>query len=72
MNACHRCANLRREEESWEMPHIWWWECAYKEGMANLKSFPFRNTTCKGFTPIDISKKHGIVQLLDLNEHKGV
>jgi hypothetical protein len=40
--------------------------------MANLKSFPFRDTKCKGFTPIDISKTQGMMQLLDLNEHKGV
>lgn len=49
MNSCYRCAHLHKETESWEMPHIWWWECSARPAMANLKSFPFSNTKCKDF-----------------------
>jgi len=49
VNACRRCAHLVRETESWEMPHIWWWECAAIPGRANLKSFPFAATKCQRF-----------------------
>lgn len=55
-HSCYNCVSLIREEESWEMPHIWWWECTACPGMANLKSFPFENTKCKAYvrreTPI--------------------
>lgn len=47
--SCYRCAHLVREQESWEMPNIWWWECAARPGLANLKSFPFMNTKCAAF-----------------------
>jgi len=40
---------LIRETESWEMPHIAWWECKRDVGRANLKSFPYVRTTCKRF-----------------------
>lgn len=45
VNSCHGCANLHRATESWEMPHIWWWECLATNS-ANLRSFPFRRTKC--------------------------
>lgn len=48
-NSCHECKHLRHETESWEMPHIWWWECRANKGMENLKSFPFTNTRCRHF-----------------------
>ena len=48
--SCSACANLVRETESWEMPHIWWWAChSPSAGKANLKSFPFSSTQCKDF-----------------------
>ena len=46
---CRNCAKLRRETESWEMPHIFWFECSAKPHVANLKSFPFRATRCEEF-----------------------
>lgn len=49
MNACGNCKHLRREQESWELPHIWWWDCARHPARANLRSFPFHHTTCKSF-----------------------
>lgn len=51
MNSCYRCAHLHKEIECWEMPHIWWWECSARLGMANLRSFPFHSTKCKAWTP---------------------
>lgn len=56
MNSCYQCAHLKREMESWEMPEIWWWECAKKPAMANLKNFPFKNTQCKVFEQLDLLK----------------
>ncbi len=49
MNSCHECKHLHRETESWELPDIWWWECAARPGLANLKSFPFHHTRCRAF-----------------------
>jgi len=46
---CRDCANLARETESWEMPHIFWFECVAKPHVANLTSFPFKSTQCKEF-----------------------
>lgn len=46
---CRDCKWLSREIESWEMPHIWWWECGRNPHYALLKSFPFKNTKCKDF-----------------------
>lgn len=46
---CYTCKHLRRETESWEMPHIWWMNCEALPSMANLKSFPFKHTSCKGY-----------------------
>ena len=53
MNSCYRCAHRHKETEGWEMPHILWWECSARPGMANLKSFPFHSTKCKAWTPSD-------------------
>jgi len=50
-NSCYHCAHLVREQESWEMPHIEWWECAARPGCANLTSFPFVHTKCTAFSP---------------------
>lgn len=52
MNACGTCDNLSRERESWELQHIQWWECRARPGLANLSSFPFRQTKCGAWTPI--------------------
>ncbi len=45
--SCFNCAHLARWTESWEMPHIGGFECKARPANENLKSFPFRNTTCK-------------------------
>lgn len=47
--SCRDCKHFRREEESWEMPWIWYYVCKKRGGMSNLKSFPFHNTKCKQF-----------------------
>jgi len=46
---CRDCVKLRRETESWEMPHIFWFECEAKPHVSNLTSFPFKATRCKEF-----------------------
>jgi hypothetical protein len=71
VNSCRNCKHFHRAEESWEMPHIWWYECSYREGMANLKSFPFTNTKCKGFE-LYIRPRSGIMRLSDPDTNKGV
>lgn len=43
---CRVCVHFIRQTESWEMPHIAWYECKKIPSMANLLSFPFRNTKC--------------------------
>lgn len=48
-NACSMCCNCIRQEESWEMPHIFWYECTLHPSWSNLKSFPFHHTQCKDF-----------------------
>lgn len=45
-NICRKCQHFSRQTESWEMPHIWWFECGARPAMANLKSFPFHSTSC--------------------------
>lgn len=54
-HSCYDCKHLRRETESWEMPHIRWWECSANKSRANLLSFPFRNTKCRDFSPANIT-----------------
>ena len=49
LNDCRHCAHLHRERESWEMPHIFWYECTAQPGMENLRSFPFKATKCTKF-----------------------
>lgn len=49
--SCRACVHLRRATESWEMPHIQWWECAARPSMENLRTFPFNQTICKKYDP---------------------
>lgn len=44
--SCYNCLHLVREEESWEMPHIYWYECSARPQNSRLKQFPFRQTEC--------------------------
>ena len=62
LHSCHACQHLHREAESWEMPHIWWWECSARPSMENLKSFPFRRTKCSSWEPVHrrASNKRGL------------
>ena len=48
MTKCRSCFFFSRQTESWEMPHIWWYECSMHKHYTNLKSFPFKNG-CKSF-----------------------
>lgn len=43
---CFSCKHLCKQTESWEMPHICWFECNARPGIENLRQFPFRNTQC--------------------------
>jgi len=52
-NNCRACKYFLRAVESWEMPHIWWYECRARPGFSNLKSFPFHDTKCKAFTRVE-------------------
>lgn len=49
MNSCRECKHVRRETESWELPHIFYYVCKKAPGMANLRSFPFKCTSCPHF-----------------------
>ena len=44
---CFDCQFLSRETESWEMPHICWWECMARPQNMWLKGFPWRKTKCR-------------------------
>jgi len=58
--SCFNCVHIHKETESWEMPHIFWYECSARPQNAQLKQFPFFNTKCKyhefGKTTTDIFK----------------
>ena len=45
--SCFNCVHLGRWTESWEMPHIGGFECNARPANEHLRSFPFKNTTCK-------------------------
>ena len=53
MKNCFSCKHyhFHREEESWELPHIFWYvyACNVRPTVANLKQFPFHNTNCNKF-----------------------
>lgn len=53
--SCLNCAHCVHETESWEMPHIGWYECRKRPHNSMLKNFPFRRTTCVLWT----RAKHG-------------
>lgn len=51
--SCFNCKHYHshKEIESWELPHIFWYEysCDKRPTVANLKQFPFKKTMCKSF-----------------------
>jgi hypothetical protein len=49
--SCYGCRHLSHEYESWEMPHIEWWECSVRSSAMHLRSFPFLNTKCGDHEP---------------------
>lgn len=51
--SCFRCVHFRKESESWEMPHVRWYECAWRPMNENLKSWPWKRTACKGFQEVE-------------------
>ena len=61
MNSCFTCKHRHshKKTESWELPHIFWWEhaCDARPGIANLKQFPFNKTECKEWKPNDRSTR---------------
>ena len=44
--SCYTCRHLRRETESWEMPHIVYWSCRARPQNSMLWQFPFSRTKC--------------------------
>jgi hypothetical protein len=44
---CFDCRYFRRETESWEMPHVWWYECRARHANESLRGFPWKLTKCK-------------------------
>ncbi len=50
-HSCYSCRHYHgyKDTESWEMPHISWWvhDCNARQGIKNLKQFPFLNTSCE-------------------------
>ncbi len=55
--ACRDCKNFVKQTESWDMPHIFWYECAAEVQMSNLRSFPFKRVRCKSFSPRAAAKQ---------------
>lgn len=53
---CLTCKHYRRGRESWELPEFWWHECTALPGMGNLRSFPFKATSCKKHEPKEKAK----------------
>jgi len=47
MDGCYSCVYLIRQTESWEMPHIAWYECKARPANECLKGFPWKKTKCK-------------------------
>lgn len=45
--SCFNCSYLRKGTESWEMPHIWWYECLARPANEYLKHWPWKKTKCK-------------------------
>lgn len=52
--SCRNCKHFYRDSESWEMDHIWWWECNLHPEYKNLTSFPFKNTKCADRSPAEV------------------
>lgn len=46
-DGCFNCKHLSRQTESWEMPHVWWYECEARHANEYLLGFPWRQTKCK-------------------------
>lgn len=44
--ACRTCRHLSLQTESWEMPHIAWYECGARPANEHLPNFPMFKT-CK-------------------------
>lgn len=43
---CFSCVHLVKETESWEMPHVAWFECTAMPHVSNLRGWPWRSTKC--------------------------
>jgi hypothetical protein len=44
--ACRECRHFFMDGEGWELPQFDYPNCAPHPHLANLKSFPFTNTSC--------------------------
>ena len=46
---CTDCKNFFIDGEGWELPQFDYADCKKHPNYAHLKSFPFKNTSCKNF-----------------------
>lgn len=65
-NSCYNCGECVREVESWELEHIYWYECDAVPGMANLRNFPFSNTKCKHFVKSQHPVRRSVYESVDV------
>lgn len=68
--SCMSCRYIRKEEESWEMSHIYWYECVKVPQNNNLCNFPFNNTKCKYFE--ESSSRNNLISLSSIKVNKNV
>lgn len=61
--SCYNCKHLYRDEESWEMPHIFTYECNARPHNSMLAQFPFKNTRCAVWEKLDSSRRLTFVKM---------
>lgn len=50
VKSCKKCRQFFMDGEGWELPQFDYPNCKANPSAANLKSFPFNNTSCPHFT----------------------
>lgn len=50
-HSCVSCTHFRKETESWELSHIYWFTCDFRPANENLKNFPFKHGCKAGWEP---------------------
>ncbi len=70
-NNCRDCKHIFRDEESWEMPHIYTYVCCARPSMSGLKSFPFKETDCASFEKATTRLKPSLSEALKMLDWGG-